>query len=466
MLLVLLSSAACSDPVQSVADSGGDDLGTDKGVTAVKLTNLSITPLATMPTMLKVSWESSRPCTSHVKFGTSAARDLKTPETSTPATKHQAMLMGLPASSDVSIEAVATPGDGSPPASIQGKARTGAQPATLPVLTFGSHDPAKASGGYTLILILYPNSTWITIVDARGRYVWWKLVNLRILSAHLSMDRQAVVVLKRAYSATTGGFVERIPLDGSSSSEIAATGGHTEFVEVADGKYAVLGWVIRTFGTRKILGNTIMEVSDGAPITVVWNIFDHITPNLKMTWSNGIYGADKTVEDWSHVNGIHYEPKSNSYYVTTGPALNVALRYDRGTGKVRWIIGDSGNIKSADGSKLVSSPHSIQSLESPDKVLLFNRAAPGGCSYASEVVVNEASKTASTTWTHKSGSGYQVYFLGDAERLDNGNTLINWTTAGHIEEVTRSGEVVWSVLAPAPADGFGFTERVRSLYKN
>ena len=115
MLLVLLSSAACSDPVQSVADSGGDDLGTDKGVTAVKLTNLSITPLATMPTMLKVSWESSRPCTSHVKFGTSAARDLKTPETSTPATKHQAMLMGLPASSDVSIEAVATPGDGSPP---------------------------------------------------------------------------------------------------------------------------------------------------------------------------------------------------------------------------------------------------------------------------------------------------------------------------------------------------------------
>ncbi len=465
LLLVLLSSVACSDPVQSAADSGGSDLGTDKWGPPVKLTNLSITRLATMPTMLKVSWESSRPCTSRVKFGTSAAHDLSTPQTSTPATKHQATLIGLPASSDVFVEAVATPADGAPSASIKGKARTGAQPSTLPVLKFSSKDPSKVAGGYTLILVLFAKSTWITIVDIKGRFVWWKKANLRVLSAHLSIDRKAVVLLKRAYSTTVGGLVERIPLDGSASSEVKATGGHTEFVEIADGKYAVLGWDIRKYGNRKILGNTIMEVSAGAPIKVAWNIFDHIKPNLNMTFNNGIYGADPTVEDWSHVNGIHYDQKSNSYYVTTGPALNMAIRYERGKSKIRWSLGANGTIKAGDGSKPVSSPHSIQNLDSPNKVLLFNRDVPGGCSYVSEVAVDETNKKATTTWSHKSKAGYQVYFLGDAERLHNGNTLINWTTSGHIEEVTKSGEVVWSVLTMS-GDGFGFTERVRSLYKN
>jgi hypothetical protein len=66
-------------------------------------------------------------------------------------------------------------------------------------------------------------------------------------------------------------------------------------------------------------------------------------------------------------------------------------------------------------------------------------------------------------WSYQSKACYKVYFLGDAERLHNGNTLINWSTSGHLEEVTRAGASVWNLRAQLGA-GFGFIDRVQSLY--
>ena len=45
-------------------------------------------------------------------------------------------------------------------------------------------------------------------------------------------------------------------------------------------------------GTRKISGVTIMEVSAGAPAKVVWNIFDHLKPDLITTHRKDPDGVD------------------------------------------------------------------------------------------------------------------------------------------------------------------------------
>jgi len=479
MLPALLLTMACSDPGQlsnSTSDAGVPrqdqgivptaDLTPDTGIPTVKLSNLTITPVSGTPSVFKVAWESSLPCTSHVQFGTTSDHDLRTPTTTTPTTKHQALLLGLPASSDVFVKAAVAPADGSPVNHIQGKASTGALPAELPKLTLSDHDPKKAEAGYTLMPILGADSTWLTLIDAKGRYVWWKKVAKRIFTAHLTSDRKAIVYLKHAVSTTVGGSLVIIPLDGSPTSEIQATGGHTDFVEISPGKYAVLGWEIRKIknGTRKILGDTIMEVSASSPPKVVWNVFNYFTPSDNQTYPNGVYGTDPTVEDWSHVNGIHYDAGQNAYYLSAGPALDTIMRVERDTGNMPWSVGLVGNIKSADGKHLVSAPHSVQKLSAPDTVLVFNRAVPDGCSHAAEIHVNQTTQTATMKWSYQSKNCYKVYFLGDAERLDNGNTLVNWSTSGHIEEVTRDGDVVWSLRAQLGA-GFGFIDRVLSLYK-
>ena len=52
---------------------------------------------------------------------------------------------------------------------------------------------------------------------------------------------------------------------------------------------------------------------------------------------------------------------------------------------------------------------------------------------------------------------------GDVERLSNGNTLVTWSSAGEIQEVTPKNEVVWQVNTDL-GSAITFIDRVESLY--
>ena len=57
-----------------------------------------------------------------------------------------------------------------------------------------------------------------------------------------------------------------------------------------------------------------------------------------------------------------------------------------------------------------------------------------------------------------------VNFLGQFSRLENGNRLINYGSAGVLQEVTEDGEVVWEVYSPL-GYWFGNGEMLDSLYE-
>ena len=48
-------------------------------------------------------------------------------------------------------------------------------------------------------------------------------------------------------------------------------------------------------------------------------------------------------------------------------------------------------------------------------------------------------------WEYGEGEEINGNFLGQAMRLENGNTLVNFGGAGMLREVTPDGEVVWEV---------------------
>ena len=470
VIIICLGAAACSDDAPPAIQYQHDDLGVAPVDSTISMeagsliTMLSLRQLDKMPTLVEIKWETSRPTLGQVRFGLTKAHTRKTPQSPTASQKHRALLKGLPASSDVWLEVVATPVDGSATVTIERKTRTGPLPAGLPVLTLSKYDKARASGGYTLLPINGVGGSWLAMVDGQGRYVWWTPIQDKIMSAHISRDRSAVLLLQEGQSATSGGGILHIPLDGSATTLISAPGAHTDFVEFEPGKYAVLGWEVRQVanGTRKLLGDTIIEASKGAAAKVVWRVFDHFKPDLSVTYHKGWYQADPTVEDWSHVNGISYDAQQKSYFVTASGGLDLAMKITRASGKVVWSLGEQGDVDRGGDLTLVVGPHSVQSLT--DTILVFNRGrlSLGECSNATELAVDEGSKKATRKWSYKSSACYQVYFLGDADRLWNGNTLVNWSTAGHIEEVTAKGDVVWSLRAALGA-GFGFIQRVRSL---
>ena len=60
--------------------------------------------------------------------------------------------------------------------------------------------------------------------------------------------------------------------------------------------------------------------------------------------------------------------------------------------------------------------------------------------------------SASTVWSYQDPERFFTPFVGGAERLPNGNTLICEGARGRIFEVTRSGQVVWDFLNPLGGD--------------
>jgi hypothetical protein len=73
-------------------------------------------------------------------------------------------------------------------------------------------------------------------------------------------------------------------------------------------------------------------------------------------------------------------------------------------------------------------------------------------------VVDQEARTASEAWSYTDPDRLLVAFLGSAQRLENDNTLITWTSAGKLNEVTQDGAVAWQISTSIGA-GFGFSSR-------
>ena len=453
--------APAIDTTIQYTDAGQDVVGISTVISELKA---RATPA--VPTVIEVEWETSTPSTTIVKFGLTKDYARSTPPTTKPAMAHRALLLGLPSDSDVYFKVMSTPQGGATPTTATSQARTGPLPPALPKVNLALNNADRSAGGFTMIPMNQVGGSYLTIVDSLGRHVWFWGIMGALSSAHFSKDRQAVVLMEHgAYSATTSGKISRIPFDGRKQTSTSVPGLHTDFVEMADKEYAALSWEVRTYdgGSRKILGENIIEVSDSGQAKKVWSVFDHFSPDLSFNYSKGGYLADPDVEDWSHINGISYDEKEDAYYLTAG-GLEAVIKVSRATSKVLWVLGrKNSTLNNGGDSSLVVAPHSIQNLG--ESILVFNRGHLnlGECSRATEITIDEKAAKASKKWSYTSKPCYQVYFLGNTMRLWNGNTLINWCTAGRAEEVTPSGELVWGVYVNLGA-GFGFTSRVKSLY--
>jgi SAM-dependent methyltransferase len=90
-------------------------------------------------------------------------------------------------------------------------------------------------------------------------------------------------------------------------------------------------------------------------------------------------------------------------------------------------------------------------------------ASPG---YYSRVIAVDR-RTRAITWQYRDAPPENFFtpFMGSAQRLPNGNTLVTESAFGRIFEVTRTGQVCWEYVVPflAPADrpaAFGELARV------
>lgn len=217
-------------------------------------------------------------------------------------------------------------------------------------------------------------------------------------------------------------------------------------------------------------GDRIVEMN---PLTneIVWDwsTFDYYTTDD--------YDIHQTNHwnDWTHINDAHYVEAHNSIYLSCRH-LSRITRIDYDTSEIVYNMGM--NMPSGDvpfGDDLFSYQHSPMLLSNGNMVLFDNGNRRGG----SPAGQNGATFAVELAFLGSPPTGAEIVWswqvpeycpsTGDANRLENGHTLVTSTQLSGVYEITEAGETAWrlSILAnkacPGLRPGYRAT-RVSGLY--
>jgi hypothetical protein len=275
------------------------------------------------------------------------------------------------------------------------------------------------------------------VVDADGDIVWWAPAPSSASRAHLSWDAKSMWMIEVNVD-NGGGEVRRVSMDGldTENNVSGLTAAHHDFAPLPGGAVAAMVW--NTSG-RDAHNALIERAADGTITTLV--------PDLTALYTNGSY----------HPNAIHYHPADESYTISDrNPNLFVKVTRQ---GELVWQFGGSNPIGNAfTGFTPWQVNHGHHVLQNGN-FLFFNNGQGSANSAAVEYALDTTTWTATEVWRHQV-SGLGSGTLGDAERLPNGNTLVTYSGAGVINEVSPSHDIVMSLTT----SGLGYADFRESLY--
>lgn len=383
-----------------------------------------------------------------VEFGPAGATPAMTAPVDVADPLHRTLLLGLKGQKPYTFRIVARAGT-KICTSADFSFTTGAIPSTAPkiVKTMPGTGAAK---GFIVTTIGVDNSSRSLnqpdayIFDTDGDVVWWTSSTLDrsrsgISRAHLSWDAKVLWVM-----TTSNAKVVSLSMDGLTTMDYSAVikDAHHDFTVLPDGGIATM---IRPINTA--LPASIVEMKTDGTITTV-------VADLATLYRPGTMSA--------YPNAIHYYPVDDSYTLSNRTMdASLFVKFKR-NGQLVWQLG---------GSNPLGKSFTLVGLDqwmfnhghhlTPDGRFLFFNNNPGdngGIPRILEVLLDEASSTATKTWEYS--FSMTAIALGDAERLPNGNALVTNSIVGEMQEVDRSGKIVQTFMNTT----FGYVDFRTSLY--
>lgn len=170
-----------------------------------------------------------------------------------------------------------------------------------------------------------------------------------------------------------------------------------------------------------------------------WYASDHL--NI-YDYDNLFIGNIPGQIEWMHGNSIEVDYDNN--LIISNRKSSEIIKINRQTGDVIWIMGGPTNefIILNDPLNGVSWQHNVSRLENGN-ILVFdngNYHIPH-TSRAVEYQIDEENKIATLVWEYQNPYDYKSKAMGSAQRLPNGNTLINWGTI-QIEGVNMGANIM------------------------
>ncbi|GAB7094752.1 hypothetical protein JCM30237_19050 [Halolamina litorea] len=209
-----------------------------------------------------------------------------------------------------------------------------------------------------------------------------------------------------------------------------------------------------------------LRIVEGGEVTWRWNASDY-------------YEAppDQTRRDWLHINDV--DVIGEGQFLVSVRNANQILVVERGEGVVETINTDDGGDDSTcttrgqladqdgDGDVRCGDPAVINHQHNPQ----WLGGTPAGDGEAAVLVADSDNDRVvelhrqngewEVAWTLERAGGIDLRWPRDADRLENGNTLVTDTLRKRIFEINRNGTVVWSITTervPYEADRVPYGE--------
>ena len=210
----------------------------------------------------------------------------------------------------------------------------------------------------------------------------------------------------------------------------------------------------------------LREIERGTGKTVwEWDIWDHIGTGPdqidinKFAFSR-VGGRNGAGPDWTHCNGIAFNPKTNEICFTSRHLGEVfVVDYGKNEGiKVRWGnpanygAGKAPAAWSDDGDQKLFGPHAPSWTEEGNILIFDNGWMRTSGNYSRGVEISREDGKVVREWkASMAGTADYNYYTasqGGVQKLPNGNYLHTSTNPGHIFETTPENKIVWEFINP------------------
>lgn len=186
-----------------------------------------------------------------------------------------------------------------------------------------------------------------------------------------------------------------------------------------------------------VIGNHIQEIDPNGTVVFEWKCWD----NLNILDATKENLTAQTI-DYVHMNAIAVDNDSN--IVISSRHLSEITKINRKTGKIMWRLGGKNNQFTFVNDPLngISYQHDVRALPNGNYTIFDNgNFHSPSVSRAVEYKLDTAAKTATLVWQYRHSPDRYTWWMGNVQRLPNGNTLINWADGAFpkLTEVTPAG---------------------------
>ncbi len=360
-----------------------------------------------------------------------------------------------------------------------------------------------------------PRTGWLVMVDEAGEIVWYHHTNHTMGDAEMlddgtilveyndtlarRIDLRGEVLDEWAGSIITGRYlIDEFgrQVVGDSPIVVDVDSMHHEHSLLPDRTHATLSTEVRILdgfdepvcgedpdefdGSYHLIADIVVlyDPETGA-ILNEFSLFDYFDPRddpitfnlcgLPLPWvfPNWLYAPiNPLVRDWTHANAIEVDPSTNALLVSIRHLdAVIALRWkddaDGAAGELLWHSGPLGDLELLNGdwhryqhAPEVGPGSSLLVYENGNR-RLGTDGSPNLYSRAVEYVLDPDAKTISQVWEYraeKDGTPLFAGFVGDVDRLANGNVLI---VDGGLNGSDPFPELSARIVEVVPADGSG-----------